>query len=266
MSISRRAAQWALHTRHWHLLNCDRQSLDDVTNLAVKALEGRMKPIYTPGKDFGDHVVIYNSRHISLEGNMWEEHMYHFKSDWSQIRLKKAMKKRSNSYRHVGINRNFFISAEEAHTFDPTYVVRESIYRQMRVFEHGNDNGGPRDMAFGRLKVFQDDDVPLELMENISNVIDLGGVTKRLDEYTDEELSSFKSQFPELKDQSDYSVFDNEPTYQHRLTMTERAGLEGSIQEEEFRADLGMAEFYTRPNRIRENKHQERKRRGTTFM
>ena len=60
---------------------------------------------------------------------MWEEHMYHFKSDWSQKKLKKHMKNRSQAPRSYGLNRNYFLSAEDAHAFDPTYVVRESIYR-----------------------------------------------------------------------------------------------------------------------------------------
>ena len=66
---------------------------------------------------------------IALEGNMWEEHMYHFKSDWSQKKLKKHMKNRSQAQRRYALNRNYFLSAEDAHAFDPTYVVRESIYR-----------------------------------------------------------------------------------------------------------------------------------------
>ena len=55
--------------------------------------------------------------------------MYHFKSDWSQKKLKKHMKNRSQAPRGYNLNRNYFLSAEDAHAFDPTYVVRESIYR-----------------------------------------------------------------------------------------------------------------------------------------
>ena len=64
---------------------------------------------------------------------MWEEHMYHFKSDWSQKKLKKHFKNRSQAQRRYALNRNFFLSAEDAHAFDPTYVVRESIYRYTTV-------------------------------------------------------------------------------------------------------------------------------------
>ena len=129
----------------WHLINCERQPLETVTKVAVAALEGRKKQIYTPMKDFGDHVVLYNTRHISLEGNMWEEHCYHFKSDWSQKKLKQYYYKnrsvncrlklwkikgfRDTADRHARLPRNFYLTAEEAHAFDPTYVVRESVYK-----------------------------------------------------------------------------------------------------------------------------------------
>ena len=59
--------------------------------------------------------------------------MYHFKSDWSQKKLKKHFKNRSQAQRRYALNRNFFLSAEDAHAFDPTYVVRESIYRYTTV-------------------------------------------------------------------------------------------------------------------------------------
>ena len=50
MSICRRSAQWGLHTKQWHLINCERQPLEIVTKVAVAALEGRRKQIYTPQK------------------------------------------------------------------------------------------------------------------------------------------------------------------------------------------------------------------------
>ena len=75
---------------------------------------------------------------------MWEEHMYHFKSDWSQKKLKKHFKNRSQAQRRYALNRNFFLSAEDAHAFDPTYVVRESIYRYTIV-----KNSTWKDNVFG---------------------------------------------------------------------------------------------------------------------
>jgi len=54
---------------------------------------------------------------------MWEEHCYHYKSDFSQRKLKKAQGGAGGprADREARINRNIFISAQEAHNLDPTY-------------------------------------------------------------------------------------------------------------------------------------------------
>ena len=39
-------------------------------------LEGKNKPIYSPGVDCGDHVVVINSRNISLLGREWKYRVY----------------------------------------------------------------------------------------------------------------------------------------------------------------------------------------------
>ena len=39
-------------------------------------LEGKNKPIYSPGVDCGDHVVVINSRNISLLGREWKYRAY----------------------------------------------------------------------------------------------------------------------------------------------------------------------------------------------
>ena len=62
MSLARHCVHWGLHTRNWLLVNCDRQYLDQVSALSAAALQGRNKVTYTPGKDFGDNVVLYNTR------------------------------------------------------------------------------------------------------------------------------------------------------------------------------------------------------------
>jgi len=246
MSICRRSAQWGLHTRQWHLINCERQPLEIVTKIAIAALEGRKKQIYTAQKDFGDHVVLYNTRRISLEGNMWEEHCYHFKSDWSQKKLKRHLKQRNNQDRVANLKRNFFLTAEEAHAYDPTYVVRESVYGNMRVFKYMENNDEVRDVAFGRLNCFADDDVPAKMIENISNVVQLDAVPKKLSDYSQQEVESFSRHFPELAGQRDYSVLGDQEHYPYEKSLLERAGPEGSLQELELKRSLNLEEFYVK--------------------
>ena len=89
------------------------------------------------------------------------------------------------------MKRNFFLTAEEAHAYDPTYVVRESVYKNMRVFKYMENLNEVRDVAFGRLNCYADDDVPVKVIENISNVVELDAVPKKLSDYTHEEVESF---------------------------------------------------------------------------
>ena len=42
---------------------------------------------------------------------MWEEHCYHFKSDWSQKKLKRHLKQRLVS--HIRITKNKFLNQTE---------------------------------------------------------------------------------------------------------------------------------------------------------
>ena len=130
----------------------------------------------------------------------------------------------------------------------------------MRLFKYMENNSEPRDIAFGRLDCYMDDDVPQEIIENISNVIELDAIPKKLCDYSEAEIESFSrlalhyktknesnfSHFPELANQSDYSVLDKEPHYPYTKTLLEKAGLEGSLQEHEFKKDLNLDEFYTK--------------------
>merc|ERR1712137_789444 len=256
MSICRRSAQWGLFTRSWYLLNCERQPLETVTKIAVQALSGRKKMV--SGPDVGDHIVLYNTRRIALEGNMWEEHMYHFKSDWSQ----KKMKNRSQAPRGYNLNRNYFLSAEDAHAFDPTYVVRESIYRTLESLENkGFDK--THDIAMGRLNTFADDDVPQEMIENISNVIELP-VAKKLSDYSEDEIENFPQIANENSEARLYDA-DVKARYNHVMTMLERAGPEGSLQEQEFMKDMNFEEFITRPGEITDPRPRRMKYRKSRF-
>jgi large subunit ribosomal protein L13 len=41
-----------------------------------KLLVGKHKPIYTPGKDCGDMVVVVNAREVVLTGKKWDQKLY----------------------------------------------------------------------------------------------------------------------------------------------------------------------------------------------
>lgn len=53
------------------------------------------------------------------------------------------------------------------------------------------NNSEPRDISFGRLNCYCDDDVPQEIIENISNVVELDAIPKKLCDYSEAEIESF---------------------------------------------------------------------------
>jgi len=245
MSISRHCAHWGLHTRNWLLVNCDRQCLDRVSTLAADALQGRNKVTYTPFKDFGDYVVLYNTRRISLEGNMWEEHTYHFKSDYSHRKL--ALFQRTKGRRvskDARLNRNMFFTAEEAHNIDPTYVVRAAIHAKL-LGKQGSD----RDASFGRCFTFADRNVPQDILENISEIPDLPPVSKKLSEYSEAERNAFPRLLEESGDMTIYEQDDIDEKYFWDRTKPEKMGPVGSRQELEFKKSLNLAEFIAKPGK-----------------
>ena len=61
----------------------------------------------------------------------------------------------------------------------------------MRVFKYMENNNEMRDVAFGRLDCQADDDVPQKVIENISNVVELDAVPKKLSDYSEAEIESF---------------------------------------------------------------------------
>ncbi|KAJ8033179.1 39S ribosomal protein L13, mitochondrial [Holothuria leucospilota] len=74
---SRITQQWATFGRLWYILNAERQSPGRIANVVCPILQGMHKPIYYHAVDCGDHVVIYNTRHIALEGETWIRKLYH---------------------------------------------------------------------------------------------------------------------------------------------------------------------------------------------
>ena len=134
----------------------------------------------------------------------------------------------------------------------------------MRVFKYMENNSEMRDVAFGRLDCYADADVPQKIIENISNVVELNAVPKKLSDYSEAEIESFSrfvlcislnfqvfffySHFPELAGQRDYSILSDKEHYPYQKSLLERAGPEGSLQELELKKQLNLEEFYTKEN------------------
>ncbi|XP_062546591.1 large ribosomal subunit protein uL13m [Armigeres subalbatus] len=165
MSAARRVQQWATFARTWHVYDCTWQNPFESASLIRKHLMGLHKPIYHPMNDCGDHVVVINTAEIALPGDEWKKRVY---------------------FHHTGYPGGAsWTLAWELHEKDPTQIMKKAVYRSM----HGNLQ---RRHTMQRLHLFKDDQVPKEILENITNQIrQPRRVPQRLDQMDPDLLENF---------------------------------------------------------------------------
>merc|ERR1712126_404996 len=71
-----RVKQWAAFSKTWHLYDAKWQNPFQSAKVVTKYLMGKNKPVYHPFNDTGDHVVIINSKEVSLLGREWQYRVY----------------------------------------------------------------------------------------------------------------------------------------------------------------------------------------------
>ncbi|KAK2160977.1 hypothetical protein LSH36_123g02006 [Paralvinella palmiformis] len=71
-----RVQQWATFARQWWVYDATWQCPFRSAPAIIKHLQGKHKPIYHPTNDCGDHVVVINSKHIAMEGDLWRTFKY----------------------------------------------------------------------------------------------------------------------------------------------------------------------------------------------
>jgi large subunit ribosomal protein L13 len=64
-------------TSEWILIDAKGQNLGRLATEIAGLLLGKHKPIFTPGVDTGDYVVVVNCEHIQVTGNKMEEKIYY---------------------------------------------------------------------------------------------------------------------------------------------------------------------------------------------
>lgn len=170
MSPYRRVNQWMVFARQWWLFDANQQDAFDAAHRIARYLHGRHKPIYDTEQDVGDHVVVINSRHISMPDDEWRMRYYFHHSHYS------GGKK--------------WTPAHELHQKDPNLVLYKAIYKAV-----GNI-GLKRHELIARLHMYPEDKVPDHIMENISDQIrQIQPVHKSLDQYKSEEIEKFPKIF-----------------------------------------------------------------------
>ncbi|XP_054711599.1 39S ribosomal protein L13, mitochondrial-like [Uloborus diversus] len=170
LSKHKRAKQWSVFSRLWHLYDATWQNPFDSAELIAKYLSGKHKPIFHTLSDCGDHVVVINTEKIAMPGTEWRYRMYRHHTMYAQGET--------------------FTPAWELQNRDATKVMWKAVYKACgtTLLRH---------TRLQRLHLFADDKIPEDIKVNIcSQIRQLRPVPKRLSEYSQEELD----QFPKLFD------------------------------------------------------------------
>ena len=81
--------------RKWFLIDASGKTLGKVATKTADILRGKLKPIFTPHVDCGDHVVIINAEKIVLTGNKLEKKYYRYHTGYigglKEVQYKKLL-------------------------------------------------------------------------------------------------------------------------------------------------------------------------------
>lgn len=170
MSAYERVKQWNTFARIWHIYDAKWQNPIESAKVISKHLQGQHKPIYHPLNDCGDHVIVMNSRHIALPAYEWKKRAY---------------------FHHTGYPGGVsWTLAWQLHEIDPTLVMKKAVRWEL-----------PRSLIkfrlMARLHIFPDQEVPEDLLKNVSSQIrQLRPVPRTLASYSDKEVD----EFPKIND------------------------------------------------------------------
>ena len=68
--------------REWYVVDAEGQNLGRLASRVATVLRGKHKPIFTPGLDCGDFVVVVNAGKITVTGKKMDEKIYYRHSNY----------------------------------------------------------------------------------------------------------------------------------------------------------------------------------------
>jgi len=164
-----RVKQWGTFARVWHIYDCKWQNPFRSAEKIQQYLVGRNKPIFHPSSDCGDHVVAINTKHIAMHCIEWEKRVY---------------------FHHTGFPGGAsWTTAVELHFLNPMLIMQKAVYREIGKVIH-------RRTLMMRLHLYPDEDIPPEIMQNVTSQIrQLRPVPRKLEDYSEEEIQKYPKVF-----------------------------------------------------------------------
>lgn len=137
--------------------------------LIARYLLGKHKPIWHPGLECGDHVVVINGSQVALPNEEWKWRYFFHNTQFKGGQT--------------------WAAAYELHLKDPTFVLERAIYRYC-----GRQD--PRLRAFARLTLLTGEEIPQEIQEKITDQIrQQRPVPQKLKDIPAEEIERFPKVF-----------------------------------------------------------------------
>ncbi len=88
-------AQDAEANREWYVVDAAGQTLGRLATQIATVLRGKHKPIYTPGMDCGDFVVVVNAEKVRVTGHKLDDKVYYrwsgYPSGLTEITMRKQL-------------------------------------------------------------------------------------------------------------------------------------------------------------------------------
>jgi large subunit ribosomal protein L13 len=82
-------------SREWYVVDATGQTLGRLATQIANVLKGKHKPIYTPGMDCGDFVIVVNAEKIRVTGDKLDDKYYYrysgYPSGLSEIPLRRQL-------------------------------------------------------------------------------------------------------------------------------------------------------------------------------
>jgi large subunit ribosomal protein L13 len=125
-------------TQEWVLVDANGQNLGRLSTQIASILLGKHKPIFTPGMDTGDFVIVVNCERVRVTGNKLEDKMY---------------------YRHSGYPSGLnTISLRDQLAKYPDRVIRSAVWGMLPHNKYGR-------ALMKKLKVYAGPDHPHEAQQ-----------------------------------------------------------------------------------------------------
>jgi large subunit ribosomal protein L13 len=129
--MGRGKATAAETARKWHVIDAGGKVLGRVATQAVRLLQGKHKPTWTPYLDGGDHVIILNAASVRLTGNKEEQKLYRYHSGYEGgLREERAKIVRQKD--------PVRIVEEAVKGMLPKTKLGNAMYRKLKVYKSGD--------------------------------------------------------------------------------------------------------------------------------